>query len=128
MFTRPMLKRKKEEEESALFWPPRKKNGVVPDSEKMHERRWENLGMDCITMVFARVGMESLILSLPFVCKSCEYLHSSLLACVCHDNLNKILEQIGIHCKRFMGLELEIEKVDKATALKIVKYLPDIKF
>lgn len=73
MFTRPMLKRKKEEEEeeeSALFWPPRKKNGVIPDSEKMHERRWENLGMDCITMVFARVGMESLILSLPFVCKS----------------------------------------------------------
>ncbi|KAL6146369.1 hypothetical protein ACLB2K_057049 [Fragaria x ananassa] len=276
MFTRPMLKRKEEKEESALFWPLRKKNGVIPDSEKMHKRRWENLCMDCITKVFARVGMESLILSLPFVCKSwyaatldplcwqylyfpdlepslltgpnstklesygpfydkfveeyhiernrsrfsitafiklvvnrsngkalelkmpgfsteealryvsdacpnlrvlnlpddlqifkhsgiipevigkwksleqlhlgsnlkkinalvdgaspryfSEYLQSSLLACVCHDNLNKILEQIGIHCKHFMGLQLEIEKVDIATASEIVKYLPDIKF
>ncbi|KAL6142423.1 hypothetical protein ACLB2K_060705 [Fragaria x ananassa] len=251
MFTRPMLKRKEEESESALVWSPRKKNGVVPDSEKMHERRWENLAMDCITKVFARVGMESFILSLPFVCNSwyaatldplcwqylyfpdlepspltgpnstklesygpfydkfveesiailhhcfhkvkealrcvsdacpnlrvlnlpddlqifkhsgiipevigkwksleqlhlgsnlkqinalvdgaspryfSEYLQSSLLACVCHENLNKILEQIGIQCKHFMGLQLEIQKVDIATASEIVKYLPDIKF
>ncbi|KAK9920217.1 hypothetical protein M0R45_028775 [Rubus argutus] len=33
-------------------------------------RRWEELDEDCLANVFAKVGMESLILALPFVCKS----------------------------------------------------------
>ncbi|VVA25479.1 PREDICTED: F-box/LRR-repeat [Prunus dulcis] len=32
--------------------------------------RWEELGMDCLASVFEKVGMESLLLNIPFVCKS----------------------------------------------------------
>ncbi|XP_061992203.1 F-box/LRR-repeat protein At3g48880-like isoform X2 [Rosa rugosa] len=34
------------------------------------ERRWEELEVDCLINVFGRVGMESLLLDVPFVCKS----------------------------------------------------------
>ncbi|CAK7340334.1 unnamed protein product [Dovyalis caffra] len=46
----------------------------VADKEKnrieMEERKWENLELDCLANVFGRVGMESLLLDVPFVCKS----------------------------------------------------------
>ncbi|KAM5569544.1 hypothetical protein ABKV19_016850 [Rosa sericea] len=35
------------------------------------ERRWEELEVDCLVNIFGRVGMESLLLDVPFVCKSC---------------------------------------------------------
>ncbi|PRQ38500.1 putative F-box domain, leucine-rich repeat domain, L domain-containing protein [Rosa chinensis] len=38
--------------------------------EMEDERRWEELEVDCLINVFARVGMESLLLDVPFVCKS----------------------------------------------------------
>ncbi|XP_062003520.1 F-box/LRR-repeat protein At3g48880-like [Rosa rugosa] len=51
--------------------PPRI-DGVV--SSHHHDqsltRRWEDLEVDCLANVFAKVGMESLLLALPFVCKS----------------------------------------------------------
>ncbi|KAM5569540.1 hypothetical protein ABKV19_016850 [Rosa sericea] len=34
------------------------------------ERRWEELEVDCLVNIFGRVGMESLLLDVPFVCKS----------------------------------------------------------
>ncbi|PIA33348.1 hypothetical protein AQUCO_04100043v1 [Aquilegia coerulea] len=34
------------------------------------KRNWEDLSMDCLIKVFERVGLESLILDIPFVCKS----------------------------------------------------------
>ncbi|XP_024197337.1 F-box protein FBW2 [Rosa chinensis] len=34
------------------------------------EPRWEELEVDCLVNVFGRVGMESLLLDVPFVCKS----------------------------------------------------------
>lgn len=42
------------------------------DSEKKMDegRRWEELDVDCLTYVFSKLGMESLVLALPFVCKS----------------------------------------------------------
>ncbi|KAL6291983.1 hypothetical protein ACE6H2_000125 [Prunus campanulata] len=36
----------------------------------MDERRWEDLEMDCLVKVFEKVGMESVLLDVPFVCKS----------------------------------------------------------
>ncbi|XP_016647189.1 PREDICTED: F-box/LRR-repeat protein At3g48880-like [Prunus mume] len=36
----------------------------------MDERRWEDLEMDCLVKVFEKVGMESLLLDVPFACKS----------------------------------------------------------
>ncbi|XP_050383539.1 F-box protein SKIP1-like [Argentina anserina] len=39
-------------------------------SDHPSTRRWEDLDVDCLANVLARVGMESLLLSLPFVCKS----------------------------------------------------------
>ncbi|XP_050374633.1 F-box/LRR-repeat protein At3g48880-like [Argentina anserina] len=33
------------------------------------ERRWEELNVDCLVNIFGRVGMESLLLDIPFVCK-----------------------------------------------------------
>ena len=36
----------------------------------MEGRKWEELNMDCLVNVFQRVGMESLLLDVSFVCKS----------------------------------------------------------
>lgn len=36
----------------------------------MAQREWENLNIDCLVEVFKWVGMESLLLSIPLVCKS----------------------------------------------------------
>ncbi|KAF2295662.1 hypothetical protein GH714_033477 [Hevea brasiliensis] len=36
----------------------------------MEIRKWEDLPEDCLANVFRRVGMESLLLDVPFVCKS----------------------------------------------------------
>ncbi|CAL8989590.1 unnamed protein product [Prunus brigantina] len=36
----------------------------------MDERRWEDLEMDCLVKVLEKVGKESLLLDVPFVCKS----------------------------------------------------------
>ncbi|XP_061991102.1 F-box/LRR-repeat protein At3g48880-like [Rosa rugosa] len=34
------------------------------------QRMWEDLNTDCLVNIFGRVGMESLLLDIPFVCKS----------------------------------------------------------
>ena len=36
----------------------------------MEERKWEDLEFDCLVNVLGRVGMESLLLHVPFVCRS----------------------------------------------------------
>lgn len=36
----------------------------------MEGRKWEDLETDCLANIFDRVGMESLILDVPLVCKS----------------------------------------------------------
>ncbi|KAL6206874.1 hypothetical protein ACLB2K_024120 [Fragaria x ananassa] len=33
-------------------------------------RRWEEMNMDCLAYAFSKAGMESLLLAVPFVCKS----------------------------------------------------------
>ena len=33
-------------------------------------KKWENMEMDCLVNIFGRVGIESLALDVPFVCKS----------------------------------------------------------
>ncbi|CAL5357477.1 unnamed protein product [Camellia sinensis] len=46
----------------------------VPNIEylelRMEGRKWEELNMDCLVNVPGRVGIESLLLDIPFVCKS----------------------------------------------------------
>lgn len=37
---------------------------------EMEGRKWEELNTDILVNVFGRVGMESLLLDVPFVCKS----------------------------------------------------------
>ncbi|CAL5425111.1 unnamed protein product [Camellia sinensis] len=36
----------------------------------MEGGKWEDLSMDCLVNVFGRVGIESLLLDVPFMCKS----------------------------------------------------------
>ena len=36
----------------------------------MEQRKWEDLDKDCLVKVFEKVDMESLLLDIPFVCKS----------------------------------------------------------
>lgn len=36
---------------------------------QMERRKWEQLNKDILVLVFQRVGMESLLLDIPFVCK-----------------------------------------------------------
>ena len=36
----------------------------------MEGPKWEDLNMDCLVNVIGRVGIESLVLDVPFVCKS----------------------------------------------------------
>ncbi|CAI9115923.1 OLC1v1016938C1 [Oldenlandia corymbosa var. corymbosa] len=36
----------------------------------MDDRNWKDLGLDCLAEVFKWVGLETLLLSVPFVCKS----------------------------------------------------------
>ncbi|XP_059632161.1 putative F-box/LRR-repeat protein 23 [Cornus florida] len=36
----------------------------------MEERKWEDLNLDCLLNVFERLGLGSLVLDVPFVCKS----------------------------------------------------------
>lgn len=36
---------------------------------QMEGRKWEELNLDCLVNVFGRVGMESLLLDVPLVCK-----------------------------------------------------------
>ncbi|KAI5349811.1 PREDICTED: F-box [Prunus dulcis] len=38
--------------------------------EEVDQRRWEEFNTDCLTNIFGRVGMESLLFDVPFVCKS----------------------------------------------------------
>ncbi|XP_077216324.1 F-box/LRR-repeat protein At3g48880-like [Tasmannia lanceolata] len=38
--------------------------------EEMEDRKWEDLDMDCLVNVFGRLGLEEMILSVPFVCQS----------------------------------------------------------
>ncbi|KAJ9676422.1 hypothetical protein PVL29_025105 [Vitis rotundifolia] len=40
------------------------------DDNQMERRKWEELNMDCLVNVFQKVGMESLLLDVPLVCKS----------------------------------------------------------
>ncbi|KAM5560693.1 hypothetical protein ABKV19_021719 [Rosa sericea] len=68
-----MLRAKKKMKPSS---PPRS-HGVVSNMEntkKDHDpslsRRWEDLDEDCLANVFTKVGMESLLLAVPYVCKS----------------------------------------------------------
>jgi len=37
---------------------------------KNEERKWDVLNMDCLANIFGRVGIESMLLDVPFVCKS----------------------------------------------------------
>ncbi|PIA46976.1 hypothetical protein AQUCO_01500484v1 [Aquilegia coerulea] len=36
----------------------------------MEQRKWEELNKDCLVQIFERVGLESLLLNIPFVCKT----------------------------------------------------------
>ncbi|KAL6176512.1 hypothetical protein ACLB2K_053145 [Fragaria x ananassa] len=48
-------------------------------------RKWAELQTDCLINVFKRIGMESLVLSVPFVCKSW---HEATLDPLCWQNLS----------------------------------------
>ncbi|KAL6139023.1 hypothetical protein ACLB2K_064301 [Fragaria x ananassa] len=52
--------------------PPPRSDDAGNSRHDYSRRRWEDLDADCLTNVFAKVGMESLLLALPFVCKSCK--------------------------------------------------------
>ncbi|KAI5345161.1 hypothetical protein L3X38_013038 [Prunus dulcis] len=62
----------------------------------MDEQRWEDLEMDCLVKVLEKVGMESLLLDVPFVCKSrCPGLVTSSLLVNLLDSKHTNLELIG---------------------------------
>ncbi|XP_040368512.1 F-box/LRR-repeat protein At3g48880 isoform X1 [Rosa chinensis] len=41
-----------------------------PTPRSRHDRKWEDLESDCLVNIFQRVGMESMLMFIPFVCKS----------------------------------------------------------
>ncbi|KAM5560697.1 hypothetical protein ABKV19_021722 [Rosa sericea] len=72
-----MLRPHKKLKPSPDLSPPPLRNDAVSelyDAGKNHDqspsRRWEELDRECLANVFAKVGMDSLLLALPFVCKS----------------------------------------------------------
>ncbi|KAL6146490.1 hypothetical protein ACLB2K_057169 [Fragaria x ananassa] len=40
------------------------------EMDKQQQRQWDELNLDCLLNVFARLGMEELLYDVPFVCKS----------------------------------------------------------
>ncbi|KAM7485777.1 hypothetical protein LguiA_001786 [Lonicera macranthoides] len=51
----------------------------------MEGRKWEDMEMDCLVNIFGRVGIESLVLDVPFVCKSW---YKATLNPLCWQSLN----------------------------------------
>ncbi|KAH7858105.1 hypothetical protein Vadar_020044 [Vaccinium darrowii] len=50
--------------------PKKHDHASWPFAHEMEEPKREDLNMDCLANIFGRVGMESLLLDVPFVCKS----------------------------------------------------------
>nr|XP_011461970.1 PREDICTED: F-box/LRR-repeat protein At3g48880-like [Fragaria vesca subsp. vesca] len=44
-------------------------DGIILEQEQ-EKRRWEEMNEDCLANAFSRTGMKSLLLAIPFVCKS----------------------------------------------------------
>ncbi|KAF5183166.1 F-box/LRR-repeat protein [Thalictrum thalictroides] len=40
------------------------------ESSSVRKKRWEDLNTDCLIKIFEKLGLESLIIDIPFVCKS----------------------------------------------------------
>ncbi|KAI8003710.1 F-box/LRR-repeat protein [Camellia lanceoleosa] len=121
---------------------------------KMEGRKWEELNMDCLVNVLGRVGIESLLLDIPFVCKSwCPNLRTFVLPyglpyehmlkipnlinkwksleyltlCASCFQLQEIIYQISIHCNNFVGLGVPNAYIGKSDASAIATLLPNIK-
>ncbi|XP_057484887.1 uncharacterized protein LOC130770956 isoform X5 [Actinidia eriantha] len=122
-------------------------------NSEMSEPKWEELDMDCLVNIFGRLGLESLVLDVLFVCKSwCPALRTlvlpsnvlqgpqfkiqnhmskwtslqSLKLQRCFD-MEELLTQISIHCKSFVALAIETANIGKDEASAIVNFLPNIK-
>ncbi|BBN68540.1 F-BOX WITH WD-40 2 [Prunus dulcis] len=113
---------------------------------EMDERKWEDLQMDCLVKVLVKVGMESLLLDVPFVCKSW---YKATLNPSCWQSLifpdNECIEVWpgdASECPNFKNLmdrfasEYQIDGdrcsvtgfVHEREALSIVKLVPNIKY
>ncbi|CAL5413377.1 unnamed protein product [Camellia sinensis] len=110
--------------------------------------KWEDLNMDSLVNVFGRVGIESLLLDVPFMCKSwykatlkgallyvadeipnlmSKWKNLAILRLGGTFHLQEILAQINIHCKNFIGLGIPRAYIKQDEASAIVTLLPNIK-
>ncbi|CAL5436916.1 unnamed protein product [Camellia sinensis] len=118
----------------------------------MEGRKWEELNMDCLVNVLGRVGIESLLLDIPFVCKSwskaalknfcaismmkfvvdrsdrcATYLSLPNRSLTDEALIYEIIYQISIHCNNFVGLGVPNTYIGKSDASAIATLLPNIK-
>ncbi|KAI5349797.1 hypothetical protein L3X38_002686 [Prunus dulcis] len=97
----------------ALSWNFSEAEGMIIEYvlglARLINQRWDDLPMDCLVNVLEKVGMRSLLLDVPFVCKSCEIeaeidIQSDRL---CFESLMKAaLKYVGDVCHELKGLSL----------------------
>ncbi|XP_034694826.1 F-box/LRR-repeat protein At3g48880-like [Vitis riparia] len=98
----------------------RSNNGSKSDHSKMEGRKWEELNMDCLVNVFRRVGMESLLLDVPFVCKSW-YKASLDPKCWEHLNFPKYIKPDGIWDTGPLGERLMMQYRESFSVTAFIK-------
>ncbi|CAL5416382.1 unnamed protein product [Camellia sinensis] len=116
----------------------------VPNIEylglRMEGRKWEELNMDCLVNVLGRVGIESLLLDIPFFCaismmkfivdrsdRCTTYLSLPNRSLTDEALIYEIIYQISIHCNNFVGLGVPNAYIGKSDASAIATLLPNIK-
>ncbi|KAM7488841.1 hypothetical protein LguiB_026325 [Lonicera macranthoides] len=87
------------------------KTSLKPQNSLSHieVRKWEDLSMDCLVNILGRVGMESLILDIPFVCKSW---YNATFSPLCWQNLDfstvTFFGDFKLHFKQRVRSELRV--------------------
>ncbi|KAL6206809.1 hypothetical protein ACLB2K_024055 [Fragaria x ananassa] len=93
--------------------------------ETAGRRKWAELEMDCLINVFGRVGMESLLVSVPFVCKSW---HEATLDPLCWQTLSfpeflPLLEPNSLGLEPFYYKFVGKCQVNKNTSFSITAFV-----
>ncbi|KAM7488837.1 hypothetical protein LguiB_026321 [Lonicera macranthoides] len=99
-----------------------KKLQVYNDDSQLIIQQWEDLSMDCLVNVFGRLGLESLVLDVPFVCKSW---YNATLSPLCWQNLDfSTISFFGSFEPRFeKRIRAELQVNGKINLNAFVKFL-----
>ncbi|KAM7488838.1 hypothetical protein LguiB_026322 [Lonicera macranthoides] len=81
----------------------------------MERRKWEDMNTDCLANIFGRVGIDSLGLNIPFVCKSW---YKATLNPLCWQYLNLQHQYVSIFQGTLQFVKLRFPKRDFNAVLK----------